>query len=180
MSDKVLILVDADVIIHLFKADKISLLNELFPNRIRILDIVLNELLNNRTVKAVVPNLITFKVLIEIPFPTTSNPALLAEYIKLKSEIDGAGERASLLYCKYHKHVIASSNTTDIIPYCKANSIIYLTTLDIFSIALKRGIYTAPEINAFIQAILNKGSFLCCDKIDKHLSIHFDQDKLLL
>jgi hypothetical protein len=123
MSDKVLILVDADVIIHLFKADSISLLNVLFPERIRILDIVLNELLNNRTVKAIVPNLITFKVLNEIPFPTTSNPALFSEYIKLKTTINGDGERASLLYCKYYKHVIASSNTNDIKLYCHANSI---------------------------------------------------------
>jgi alanine dehydrogenase len=38
MSSKVLILLDSDVVIHLFKAEKISLLNELFPGRIRMLD----------------------------------------------------------------------------------------------------------------------------------------------
>lgn len=103
----------------------------------------------------------------EITFPTTSNPPLLTEYIKLKAIINGDGERASLLYCKYHKHIIASSNTSDIIPYCQEHSIIYLTTLDIFSIALNRGKYTASEINGFIQEILNKGSFLCCDTMRK-------------
>lgn len=180
MSDKDLILIDADVVIHLIKAEVTSLLNQLFPDRVRILDIVLNELLNNRTVKAVIPNLITFKILKEIPFPTTSNSSLFHEYISLKSQINGDGERASLLYCKYHKHIIASSNTSDIIPYCQQYSIIYLTTLDIFSIALKRGIYTATEINGFIQTILRKGSFLCCDTIEKHLNNHFDNDKLLI
>ncbi len=38
---QVLILLDADVLIHFAYADKISLLNKLFPGRLRMLDMVL-------------------------------------------------------------------------------------------------------------------------------------------
>ncbi len=114
MSKEVLILLDADVVIHFFKADKVSLLNELFPRRLRMLDIVLDELRNNRTVSPVVDNLFVLKQVEEIRFPTHQ---LLKEFAALKTTILGKGERACLLYCKHHQHIIASSNTSDIVPF---------------------------------------------------------------
>jgi len=75
-SEKVLILLDADVVIHLFKAERISLLKELYSGRLRMLDVVHNELLNNRTVNKVIENLFLFKHVEEIIFPTISNPPL--------------------------------------------------------------------------------------------------------
>jgi hypothetical protein len=39
-SVPVKILVDADVLIHLFKADRISILKDLYPNRVFMLDVV--------------------------------------------------------------------------------------------------------------------------------------------
>lgn len=179
-NSKVFILLDADVTIHLFKANKISLLNELFPDRIIMLDIVLNELLRNRTINSVVENLIKFKQIIEVKFPTTSDPQLLKEYISLKNKINGAGESACLIYCKYHHHIIASSNTSDIKPYCEEHSIAYLTTLDILSIAVHRGIITNHEANECINKItFTRLSYLCCNTIEDHKTRHFDNLKLL-
>lgn len=111
MSSTVLILIDADVLIHLFKAEKVSLLNDLFPKRLRMLDIVLNELRNNQTIRNNIDSIFLFSGITEIPLPTTSNPELLREYVGLSKTIKGDGERATLLYCKYYKHIIASSNT---------------------------------------------------------------------
>ncbi|MCU0431504.1 MAG: hypothetical protein MUF42_16200 [Cytophagaceae bacterium] len=174
--NKVLILVDADVIIHLFKAERISMLNELFPGRLRMLDIVLTELRNNRTIAPVVDNLFQFKQMEEIVFPTNQQ-ALFQEYVSLQKKIGGKGESASLVYCKHFQNILASSNTKDIVPYCKEHGIAYLTTLDIFCIALHRNRITEVEVNAAIDSIFRKGSFLCCKNIAHHLQHHFDSVK---
>jgi len=162
MTKKVLILLDADVVVHLFKAERISLLNTLFEDRVRMLDIVFGELVKNPTVKDFVENLFTYKQIEQIIFPTSSQPEVLKEYLRLKKEKKGDGESACLAYCKHYQHIIASSNTKDIVPYCKANSIEYLTTLDIFAIAISRGKMTNVEANAHIEQITkDNGSYLC-------------------
>ncbi len=171
-------MLDADIVIHLFKADKISLLNALYPGRLRMLDIVLTELQNNRTIRDLVENLFTFKHVEEISFPTTSNPALLSEYLSLRKVIAGNGERASLLYCKHHNHIIASSNTKDIIPFSKEHSIAYLTTLDILAIAVTKELLTKIEANACIQKIVSSGSYLLCNTIEEYYKTHFKQEKI--
>ncbi len=178
-SEKVLILLDADVVIHLFKAERISLLHELYAGRLRMLDIVLAELLNNRTVNKIVESLFVFKHVEEIKFPTISIPSLLQEFVRLKYEIEGAGERASLLYCKHFKQIIASSNTRDIVPFCEANSIAYLTTMDLFAVAVDRGKMTSKEVEACVNLILNQKSYLCCHSLEEHIRRHFKQEKLL-
>lgn len=173
--NKVKILIDADVMIHLFKADKISILNLLFPGRLIMLDVVLNELRSNRTINSSLSGIFTFSGIEEVMFPTSTNKALLFEFIQLKKDIGGAGESATLLYCKYNSHIIASSNTKDIVPYCTANGMSYLTTLDIFAIAIQRGIMTETEVNACITKIThNNDSHLCCSTISEHLTNHFD------
>lgn len=177
MSNKVLILIDADVLIHLFKADKVSLLNELYPKRLRMLDIVLNELRNNQTIRKQIDGIFRFSGIVEIPLPTTSNPELFREYVRLKSTIDGDGERATLVYCKYHQHIIASSNTKDIIPFSQAHSIAYLTTLDIFAIAIHKGLMTNSEVNNCIQKITQNGSYLKANTIEQYLTSDYDPIK---
>lgn len=173
---RVLILYDADVLIHLLKADKVSLLNELFPNRIRVLDIVLAELLANRTTRGIIENIFKFKQAEEIKFPQN----LYQEFKNLKDTISGPGERATLVYCRHNSQIIASSNTKDIVPYCVEHGISYLTTLDIFCIAIHREIMTTHEVNSCILAITkDNGSFLCCNSIADHLRYHFDSNKLL-
>ena len=70
MSKAVLILIDSDVLIHLFKADKISLLNELFPKRLRMLDIVLNELRNSRTIREKIDSIFLFSGIQKVTLPS--------------------------------------------------------------------------------------------------------------
>ena len=173
-SKNVLILLDADVVIHLFKAEKISLLYSMYPKKIRILDIVLSELLGNPTVRGIVENLFLWKQAEEIIFPMT----LFNEFKELKSKMNGKGERACLVYCKHNAHIIASSNTSDIIPYCIEHSIAYLTTLDLFAVAIYRGLMTNSEANKLIMKItFNNESYLCCDSIEKHMRLHFKTEK---
>jgi len=85
------------------------------------------------------------------------------EFAKIKSKnyLDGDGERACMAVARYHKNVVASSNFRDIAPYCKANNILYLGTLDILSIAAQKGFYLESRCDAFIQNALkyNKASF---------------------
>ncbi|TAF73184.1 MAG: hypothetical protein EAZ53_13625 [Bacteroidetes bacterium] len=179
MNNKVFILLDADVVIHLYKGNKISLLNELYFGRLRMLDIVLTELLNNRTIRDTVENLFRFKQVEEIKFPTTSHADLLKEYIALKNTIIGNGERASLLFCKYNNHVIASSNTKDILPFCNKNKIAFLTTLDILAVAVQKSKIQIIEANECIKQIIkNNESHLFCHDIEEFMSKHFDKEKL--
>ncbi len=177
MTDRqVLILLDADVLIHFAHAEKISILNNLFPGRLRMLDIVLDELRSNRHIRPMLDMIFTLSGIQEMAFPTN---ALLPEYIKLKKQIKGKGESACLVYCKNYKHIIASSNTTDTLDYCRQHDIAYLTTLDIFCIASDRNIFTTSEINRLIKLIQNKGSHLCCNSIQEHRRKHFQPEMLI-
>lgn len=172
---QVLILLDADVLIHFAHADKISLLSQLFADRLRMLDIVVDELRSNRNINTRLSMIFTFSGIQEIPFPTNE---LLPEYIKLKKQIKGKGESACLVYCKNYNHIIASSNTSDTLSYCRQHDIAYLTSLDIFCIALHRKVLTHSEINSLIKLIQSKGSKLCCNYIQEHLKKHFDPKML--
>ncbi len=170
------ILLDADVVIHFFKAERVTLLNELFEGRLKILDIVLSELQSNPTIKNNIDMILMFS---KIETLTFSNPKMLFEYSKLANKIDGKGERATLVYCKFNQDIIASSNTKDITPFCKDNGIAFLTTLDILCIAVKKGNITDYDANQMINLILSKGSYLCCKKVKDHFKNHFDSKKLL-
>ena len=161
MSDsRVLVLIDADVLIHFFHAEKITLLNELFSERLRVLDIVMDELKANWYIRSNLELIIRLSGIEELAFPTNK---LVAEYSKLKKEIGGAGESACLVYCKNYHQIIASSNTTDTLAFCDKHSIAYLTTLDIFTIAQKKELISEEEVNRLIKRILSKGSHLCCN-----------------
>ena len=123
----------------------------------RLLDYVRNELFENQTVRGIVEYLFLYKQVEEITFPLS----LFNELKKLKSQIDGVGERACLVYCKHNAQIIASSNTKDIVPYCDEHSIAYLTTLDIFAVAINKGLMTKPEANNLIKKItFNNESYI--------------------
>lgn len=172
------ILIDADVLIHLFKADRISLLNELYPKRVFMLDVVLSELKENRTIRTNIDSILLFSKIQEIQFPTTSNPKLFQEFLALKKEIKGDGESACLIYCKHYSDIIASSNTKDIKPYCDKHSIAYLTTLDLFCVAIAKGLMSDSQANQLIAKITyNQESHLCCRSIEEHRRVHFDPVK---
>lgn len=176
---KVKILVDADVLIHLYKSDRISILNELYHGRVFMLDVVLEELKENRTIREKLDSIFLFSGIKELVFPTTSNPKLFQEFLSLKKVIQGDGERACLVYCKHHSEIIASSNTKDIKPFCEENKMAYLTTLDIFCVAIAKSILTDTEVNQLIKKITaNQESHLCCGSIEEHRKRHFDSLKI--
>lgn len=173
------ILIDADVLIHLFKADRISILNELYPRRVFMLDVVLSELKENRTIRNRIDSILLFSGIQELHFPTTSNPKLFQEFLALKKQIKGEGESACLVYCKHHSDIVASSNTKDIKPYCEENGMAYLTTLDILCVAVSKGLLTDSEVNQLIAKIThNQESHLCCKTIEEHRKNHFDSMRI--
>jgi len=174
------ILIHADVLIHLFKADKISILNELYPRRVFMLDMVLSELKENRTIRNSIDSILLFSGIQELPFPITSNPSLFREFLALKKERKGEGESACLVYCKHYSDIIASSNTKDIKPYCEHHGMAYWTTLDIFFVAVSKGLLTDSKANQLIAKIThNQDGHLCCTSIiEQHRRKHFDPVKI--
>ena len=176
---EVLILLDADVVIHFFKAERLSLLFELYPNRLYMLDVVLKELLDNRTMRDQVENLFTFKHVEEIKFTTSLPVNVFSEYIQLKKSGKGEGESATLIYCKHHAHIIASSNTRDIKDFCETHSVAYLTTLDILCIAVHNEKLTEKEADQLIELILQKNSKLSDSNLFNYRKNRFNPDKLL-
>lgn len=178
-NNEVLILLDADVVIHFFKAERLSLLFELYPQRLCMLDVVLKELQKNPTIKANVENLFTFKHVKEIEFTTGSSKEIFLEYNQLKKSGKGDGESATMIYCKHHAHIIASSNTRDIKAFCETYSVAYLTTLDILCVAVHKGKISEKEADAIIQQILHKGSKLSDNNLLVYRNNKFNQEKLM-
>jgi hypothetical protein len=70
----------------------------------------------------------------------------------------GDGERACMAVAKYTKDMVASSYFRDIVPYCRANYILYLGTLDILVIALRKDIFDQERCNRFIETARNKNN----------------------
>ncbi|WP_439490634.1 hypothetical protein [Algoriphagus sp.] len=145
-----------------------------------MLDIVLSELKENRTIRNNIDSILFFSGIQELQFPTTSNPKLLHEFLTLKKETKADdGESACLVYCKHHSDIIASSNTKDIKPYCEKHGMAYLTTLDILCVAVHKGLLTDTEANQLIKKIThNDESHLCCKSIEEHRKLHFEPIKV--
>lgn len=83
----------------------------------------------------------------------------LKEFMELNKRY-GLGESASMVYCKYHQDVLASSNWKDILEYCECNKITYFSTMDFLYQAMKNGIMTEQQCDEFISNVLGKGSKL--------------------
>lgn len=148
-----IILVDADVISHFIAAGElIELPNILRPHTVTVLDTVYDEIKRINSRRQYLDQVIHhFKTIKIIPFPL-QNLDIKKEYARIKKDnpLIGDGERACMAVAKYQKDVIASSNFRDIVPYCKANQIRYLGTLDILCIALQKQIFDIDRCNLFI------------------------------
>ena len=161
------ILLDADIIIHFIKGEKILLLPKIFQQKKVILDIVCQELVKNPNMKVFYENLIRFGLIEEISF--TNDFAVIKEYARLKMMF-GNGESACMAYCKFHKDILASSNLSDIKKYCDNNNIQYLTTMDFLCEAFRKNKMSEAECDEFIYNVLSKGSILPCKTIKEFLS----------
>lgn len=174
-SKTVYILLDADVIIHFYKADRLSVLQELYKGRLLVLDLVLEELMRNKTIAPHVENFLRFKVIQEYRFPS-EDEEILKEYALL-SRTKGKGESACMAVCRYQNNILASSNLKDIKPYCEQYGIAYLTTMDILAIAQKKGLMSLEECDDSIKAILSKQSKLPYDNLSDYLKRDFKAEK---
>ena len=174
--NKVKILLDSDVIIHFIKGGCLSLLPKILPAyQFAILDIVLNaELRKNSATRIQIDNHLRILNNIE-EICWKPDHEMMIEYGRL-AETMGIGESASMVYCKYHSNVLASSNLRDIKTYCEENCITYLSTMDFLFLAHRRHIMTEQECDDFISAVLQQGSKLPVTR----LSFYIPREEILI
>ena len=160
------ILLDADVLIHFFKAGELQILPSIFPAyQYFILDNVYQEL-RYPAVRTAIDLLIASERLQHSDFP--DNMKILEAYALLRKKGLGDGESACLAVARFNRHVIASSNLKDIKKYCRKHKINYLTTMDFLCSALKTGLFDMDRCNTFIQTTRSKGSRLPVKQMESY------------
>lgn len=157
------ILLDCDVISHFTVNNCLTDLPVILaPHKCVVLDFVYNEATKQTHRKVILDQLIGSSAMRYMKFPD-SDLAIKEEFalIKRKNYLIGDGERACMAVAKYSKDIIASSNYRDIAPYCIANNILFLGTLDILSVAVIKGLYDESKCDSFIQEAIkiNKAKF---------------------
>lgn len=160
-SNKI-ILLDCDVISHFIANAALNDLPQILsPHQCVVLDYVYNEVAARPMRLAFLQQLINSGVIQKMDFPENTEINKEFARIKSKSPIIGDGERACMAVARFNKDIIASSNFRDVAPYCNEYNILYLGTLDILSVAVKKGIYDEESCDSFIQSALkyNKASF---------------------
>lgn len=153
--EKVKIVLDADVLIHFSKGERLSTLPSILPEFDHIvLDYVRDELRGE--VRHQVDMMeATLKNITVVEFAPEGE--MLNEYISLRAE-RGKGESACMAYCRHTHNVIGSSNLKDIKDYCAQHQIAYLTTTDFLFYAYNRKLMTASECTEFVNLVISKRS----------------------
>jgi len=166
-----LILLDADVLIHFFKGEELLLLPKLYPNRLLIIQEVINEL-KTHDYQLIITTLINTKLVRIYEIPKSLSANILYEIAKIQKERVIGTERIYMAIAKFDNKIIASSNIRDIEPYCTLNGIEYITTMDILVEAYQRKILNETDCDDFIDKVKNKGkikSKLPCNTIKEYL-----------
>ena len=158
---KIKLVLDADVIIHFAKAGRLHELPLILPEfQFLLLDVVKQEL--SVMILSMLNQMITKdNTLVEERFGASHGEIL--EFARLTSTDGlglGRGESACMVYCLYHHDVLGSSNLRDIHDYCDKKGITYLTTTDFLYYAIKRGLMTKQEVDAFVKQVIDGGSRL--------------------
>lgn len=169
MSERIQIVLDADVIIHFAQGGYLHLLPKVVPEcSFVVLSVVRTEL--RQDTKNVLDNHIYFlKNISLIEYnPTGDERREFARLTSLSGLCLGKGESACMTYARFHHHVVGSSNLKDIRDYCSEFGIAYLTTLDFLYYAFKTGLMTKQEIRAFGQKVRAAGSILPDMDIDTY------------
>lgn len=148
--EKVKIVLDADVLIHFAKAQRLSMLPEILPGYEHIvLSTVYDEVRN--PIRMQLDNQINLlKNIKREDFKPTAD--MKYEYARLQSRF-GRGESACMAYCRFTHNVIGSSNLRDIRTYCDEHEITYLTTIDFLYYAYIHKLMTVEECNEFIKTV---------------------------
>lgn len=154
------LVLDADVLIHFIKGDLIFSLPKIITNEMVILDKVYNEITQRKS-QEIIDRFLKLPVVNLIDFP--EDLQYVQEYALLTSErghnLD-KGESACLVYARYNKDVLASSNLSDIKRYCSFHKIEFVTTIDLLVIGIGNGILSIEECDLFIKTVRSKGSKL--------------------
>lgn len=172
-SNEKSVLIDTDVLIHLNKAGRLSLLKELFPGRVYILDFVVEELKSMSGSQ--IDMMLKLGIVKEMAFPDSEE--ILKEYGLLR-RTKGKGESACMAICRYQKDILASSNLRDIKSYCEEHRIEYITTMDILAIAYKKNKLSLIEVDQCVWQITSNGSKLPYDSLQPFLDRDFLIGKL--
>lgn len=108
-KNPVKVVLDSDVIIHFIKGGCLNLLPTILPTySFIILDIVYQKELANSH-KTIIENTVHFLKSISIEKWEITSKEEKEEFISLQKK-RGLGESVSMVYCKYNKNVLASSN----------------------------------------------------------------------
>ena len=156
------ILLDCDVISHFIANAAINDLALIFePHQCVVLDYVYNEVAARPMRLAFLQPLLNSGKIKKMDFPEDIEINKEFARIKSKKPLIGDGERACMAVAKFKQNVVASSIYRDIAPYCTEHHILYLGTLDILSVAVKKGLYDEKKCDQFITTALsyNKASF---------------------
>lgn len=156
------ILLDCDVISHFIANNALSDLPLILaPHQCVVLDYVYSEVAAIPMRFAFLEPLIKSGEIVKMDFPDELEISKEFARIKREKPLIGDGERACMAVALYRENVVASSNFRDVAPYCNEHNILYLGTLDILSIAVRKGIYDENRCDAFIQDALkfNKARF---------------------
>ena len=163
--EKVKIILDADVLLHFAKAERLNMLPEILPEYEHVvLSTVYDEI---GSIQNQLDNQVFFLKNIS---KETFNPTgeMMIEYARLLRTF-GKGESACMAYCRYTHNVIGSSNLKDIKEYCEKQKITYLTTIDFLYYAMKRGKMSVEECEQFVKEVVAKGSKLPTVDFGKYL-----------
>lgn len=158
-TDSRKILLDGDVISHFIKGNLFNLLSKLYPNRLLILDIVKVEISQRKGWSKLIDELIKEHGIQEQVFP--GNKEFINEYASLISPYGqalGKGESACMVYCRFNKEILASSNLKDIQRYCSFHRIEYMTTVDIIYEGYQNGYINEIDGDSFILNVKSRGS----------------------
>jgi len=154
---KTKIVLDADVIIHFAKGERLSMLPEIFKEyEYIILDKAHKEI--HEPIRRQLDNQISLLKNISI-HKFEPRGEMLKEYAKLTQSL-GKGESACMVYCRFNNDVVGSSNLKDIVQYCTTHKIIYITTIDFLYYAIKKALITIEEAKEFIKEVKSKDSKL--------------------
>lgn len=160
-----IILLDADVIIHFNKAGHLLTLKKIFPKRLHILDVVIQELSYHSNTKEIINNFLNFGIATVMQFP--SDNQIKKEYAMLRRKF-GNGESACMAVARFNDNILASSNLKDIKEYCTTYNIEYLTTMDFLTEAYNTKIFDEAACDLFIYDVKSKGSKLPCNTIKEY------------
>lgn len=170
MESKTKVVLDADVINHFFRGGLLPMLPKIIPDlQFVVLDIVIKEL-PDFVLSSLYKVISQEKSITEVKFSEFGEEK--REYLRLTATNGphlGRGESACMVYCRFHNDVVGSSNTKDIIDYCNAYNITYLTTNDFLYYAIQKGLISKDEAVQFIQKVRSMGSFPPVVDFDKYV-----------